>query len=236
MPSGLGAIPNRWSKPTSEHELADPVESRGRRLQSGWKKVVLPHIFFPNGGKGMKMTKTTKNLVTISMLMAFAFVGYAIQITSPFAPFLKFDLSEFFCILGAMIFGPLIGVLIVFVKVLLHFIFIDPEPIGHAMNFIAVSTMVATISLIFRPFKETSRKWLWLVLAIVAGVIARALVMIPANFIAMKFWWGSFFPNAGDAMIYVYASSIPFNITQGILSGTLTGPLYEAYERWLKGN
>jgi riboflavin transporter FmnP len=178
------------------------------------------------------MTKTTKNLVTIAMLMAFAFVGYVLQIVSPFSPWLKFDFSEFFCILGGMLFGPLVGLLITAVKVLLH-MFVEPEPVGHVMNFIAVGTMVVVTSLIFRQFKDSPKKWLWLMIAIIAGVVARALIMIPANFIAMKFWWGSFFPDSQSAMIFVYASSIPFNITQGILSGTMTGPLYEAYERWL---
>lgn len=179
------------------------------------------------------MTKTTKNLVTIAMLMAFAFVGYALQVTSPFSPWLKFDFSEFFCILGGMLFGPLVGLLITGVKVLLHFLFIEPEPIGHTMNFVAVGTMVVVISLIFRQFKDSPKKWLWLIIAIMAGVVARALIMIPSNFIAMKFWWSSFFPEAQTAMLFVYASSIPFNITQGAISGVITGPLYEAYERWL---
>jgi riboflavin transporter FmnP len=182
------------------------------------------------------MTKTTKNLVSIAMLMAFAIVGYMLQVTSPFSPWLKFDFSEIFCILGGMIFGPLIGLLIVAVKVLMHFLLVEPEPVGHVLNFIAVGTMVVVISLIFRAFRDSPKKWLWLIIGIVAGVVSRALIMIPANFIAMKFWWGSFFPSAQDAMLFVYASSIPFNMTQGILSGTVSGPLYEAYERWLNGN
>lgn len=182
------------------------------------------------------MTKTTKNLVTIAMLMAFAFVGYYIQIPSPFSPWLKFDLSEFFCILGGMLFGPLVGLLVTGVKVLFHYMFIEPEPVGHVMNFVAVGTMVTVISLIFRQYKESPKKWTWLMIAIISGVIARALIMVPANFIAMKIWWSNFFPDAQASMIFVYASSIPFNITQGAVSGVITGPLYEAYERWLNRN
>jgi hypothetical protein len=60
--------------------------------------------------------------------------------------------------------------------------------------------------------------------------------MVPANFVAMKIWWSSFFPDAQASMVFVYGSSIPFNVTQGAVSGVITGPLYEAYERWINKN
>ncbi len=180
------------------------------------------------------MTKTTKNLVFISLLMAFAFIGFAIQITVPMLAPLKFDLSEFFCILGGLIFGPLVGLLIVAVKVILHFFFFEAEPIGHIMNFIAVGSMVVVSSLIFRPFREKSSKWMWLIVGIVAGVLVRTAIMIPTNFVVLKFWWGNYFPNAAAAQAFVYGTSVPFNLIQGAVSGAITLPLFTAFERWLE--
>lgn len=186
---------------------------------------------FPNGGKE-KMAKSTKNLVIISMLMALSFIGFAIQFTIPMIAPLKFDLSEFFCIIGGLIFGPLVGLLIVAVKVILHYFFFEPEPIGHIMNFIAVGSMVVVSSLIFRPFREKQNKWMWLIIGIVAGVIVRTAIMVPTNFIVLKHWWGSFFPDAVAAQAFVYGTSIPFNLIQGVASGAITLPLFAAFERW----
>ena len=177
------------------------------------------------------MTKTTKNLVIAAMLVALAVVGMIPQVPSPFNPALQFDLSEFFCILGGLIFGPWVGLLITFLKTAIHFLTFGGDLIGHALNVVAVGVMVVVVSSIFRPFKGTPKKWLWMVIAVVSGVIARTLVMIPVNFITTSTIW--LIPDQTARMVFVFGSSVPFNLTQGVLSGMITGPLYEAYERWL---
>ena len=180
------------------------------------------------------MTKTTKNLVTIAMLVALAVVGMIPQVPSPFNTNLQFDFSEFFCILGGLIFGPLIGLLIVFLKTSIHFLLFGGDLIGHGLNIVAVGVMVTVVSMIFRPFKDSPKKWLWMVIGIISGVIARTLVMIPVNMITTSTIW--LIPDATARMVFVYGSSVPFNITQGAISGVISGPLYEAYERWLNNN
>lgn len=180
------------------------------------------------------MTKTTKNLVTIAMLVALAVVGMIPQVPSPFNVNLQFDFSEFFCILGGLIFGPLIGLLIVFLKTSIHFLLFGGDLIGHGLNIVAVGVMTVVVSMIFRPFKDSPKKWLWMVIGIISGVIARTLVMIPVNMITTSTIW--LIPDETARMVFVYGSSVPFNITQGAISGVISGPLYEAYERWLNNN
>lgn len=177
------------------------------------------------------MTKTTKNLVVIAMLVALAVVGMIPQIPSPFDANLKFDFSEFFCILGGMVFGPLVGLLIVALKSAIHFGLFGGDLVGHLVNIVSVGVMVVAISLVFRPFKDTPKKWLWLVISIIVGVVARVLVMIPVNMFVTSTIW--LIPDQTTRIVFVYGASVPFNLTQGIVSGVVTSPLYEAYERWL---
>ena len=70
-----------------------------------------------------KKVLTTKNLTMIAMFSAISAVLMVFEIQLPFSPsFVKFDFSDLPVMLGGFLIGPFAGGIIVFMKILLHFL------------------------------------------------------------------------------------------------------------------
>lgn len=181
----------------------------------------------------MSYLNPTKKLVIASLLVALSFAGMMFQVSYPINPNLRFDLSEIFCLLGGIVLGPWVGLLIVAIKSLMHMILIQWEPIGHTMNVLAVGSMVVVTSLIFSSFRANKKRWGWLVLALLVGIIVRTLIMIPTNLLVIRLWWGLYFPDMNAALFFVYIAAPSFNLIQGIASGIIAMPLLKAFETYI---
>ncbi len=181
----------------------------------------------------MANLKPTKKLVVAALLVALSLAGMMFQVSYPVNPYLKFDLSEIFCILGGILLGPWVGLMIVALKSYLHLLLGSYDIIGHTMNVLAVGSMVVVTSLIFRPFRTNKNRWGWLVFALLMGVIVRTLIMIPANLLVIKLWWGSYFPDMNAALFFVYIAAVSFNLIQGVASGIVAMPLLKAFETYI---
>ncbi|HOO96268.1 MAG TPA: ECF transporter S component [Caldisericia bacterium] len=185
-----------------------------------------------------------RKISIIGLLSALAFVGMFVQISFPLAPFLKFDLSEIFCLLGGIVLGPISGLIIVVIKSFLHYVIIEPEIFGHVMNVIAVGTMtiVASYAYIFSQKVRGSSKVqnFWFAGGLVVAIIARTAIMIPANWLAIlytpykdHFMLNGVF-NWEFAGIYVYTQSLFFNLIQGVASAALFTPLLLLWNNSIK--
>jgi len=193
----------------------------------------------------MGATKQIRSMVIIALLSALSFAGMFIQFSFWLAPWLKFDLSEIFCILGGIIFGPWIGLLIVGLKNSLHMM-VSPDPIGHAMNFFAVGTMTVIVGyfclLAKKRNKQPAERYPWIVAGLIVGLIARIGIMIPVNWVAVLYtpYKEVFMTEAGYnwefARAYVYTTTTIFNGIQGVVSAVLVTPLLLVWEKVLRPN
>ncbi|MDU1854681.1 MAG: ECF transporter S component, partial [Clostridium baratii] len=66
------------------------------------------------------MTKNLNKMVKISLLTGIAFILMFIEIPFPVFPWLKLDLSDVPALMGRFAFGPLAGVSIEFLQVLMN--------------------------------------------------------------------------------------------------------------------
>src|SRR5690625_5111122 len=87
-----------------------------------------------------RSSKLTK-MVVIALLATVSLVLFFISFPLPLLPpYLKVDLSDVPALIAGMIFSPLTGVLVVFLKNLMYFAFKGAtDPIGIPANFIARS-------------------------------------------------------------------------------------------------
>ena len=91
----------------------------------------------------------TKNIVMTGMLGALSTILMLLEISVPFAPtFVKFDFSELPVIIGGFLMGPVYGVMVAAIKILLNFVFngTTTAGIGELANFLgSVLTLIHNI-------------------------------------------------------------------------------------------
>lgn len=183
---------------------------------------------------------TTKNIALIAMFGALAGVLMIFELPLPFiAPsFYGLDLSEVPVMVGTFALGPLAGVAIEVVKILVKLVLKPTSTgfVGELANFTFGCVMVVSAGLIYK-YRRT-RKGAMAGLAVgtvlfaIVGIIGNALVMIP--------FYGNFMPIdnilAAGAAINPAVSSIwtfavvcvgPFNLVKGVVVSLITVLVYK---------
>ena len=155
-------------------------------------------------------TITTK-LVVAGMLTAVAIVLQYIEFSIPIVPsFLKLDFSDLPELIGAFALGPWWGVVICFLKNLIHLLFGSSGGVGELSNFLlgAVFSVVAGYIYKFRMTKGGA------LAACLLGALAMALVSFPINYFivypAYAFMW---FKNDMAPIIGMYKTILPVSDT-----------------------
>lgn len=100
-----------------------------------------------------------RTIAQIGMLSAIAVILMLFEIPLPFAPaFYKIDFSEVPVLIGCFVMGPLAGVVIEFVKILLNFVIngTDTVGVGEVANFLIGCSLCVPAGLIYR--KNKTRK------------------------------------------------------------------------------
>ncbi|SFS97618.1 ECF transporter S component [Marininema halotolerans] len=178
------------------------------------------------------MTKqgSTMKLTTVSILAGFAFLMQYLNFPLPmFPPFLKVDFSELPALVAGLMFGPLAGVLVEFLKNLLHYLFSGSDtgiPIGQLANFVAGSIFVVTTVLITRKLQGIKG----LVTGLTVATILMAVIMSIANYwvilpaYAFLIHWEVVGPAKTSLVLYGIG---PFNLVKGVLTALLFIPLYQ---------
>lgn len=95
---------------------------------------------------------TTRKMVIIGIFSAISAVLMLFEIPMPFAPsFYKLDLSDLPAVIGGFAFGPMTGVMIEFIKILLNLILNGTQTafIGELANFIVGCSYVLPASIIY---------------------------------------------------------------------------------------
>lgn len=172
---------------------------------------------------------TATKLTTVSLLSGFAFIMQYLNFPlPPFPAFLKVDFSEVPALIAGLLFGPWTGVLVAFIKNLLHYVFTGSEaglPIGEMANFLAGSVFVVITVWIAR--RITGLKGL--VTGLVVATTTMAVVMSVANYwvilpaYAFLINWTVEGPEKMALVLYGIG---PFNLVKGLLIALVFVPLY----------
>lgn len=127
-----------------------------------------------------KKVLTTKNLTMIAMFSAISAVLMVFEIQLPFSPsFVKFDFSDLPVMLGGFLIGPFAGGIIVFMKILLHFLLNGTTSffVGDLSNLLLTLSFVLPASFIYQQ-KKTKKTTIQ---GLLVSIICTSLLAIIFN-------------------------------------------------------
>lgn len=190
--------------------------------------------------KNNKNMTHTRKLVITAMLSAIAAVLMIIEFPLPFIapPFYKLDFSELPVLIGAFSLGPVAGITIEAIKILVNFIINGSTTggVGEIANFVIGCSFVLPASLIYKHKKTKANAILSMVIGTVCmavlGVFINAYVMIPiySNFMPIEqiIQMGKdIVPYIKDTLTFCIFCVAPFNVIKGVLISTITAFIYK---------
>lgn len=175
-----------------------------------------------------KQSKTSRlakmgMLVAISVILVY-FIHFPII---PGITFLEYDPADIPILIGTFAFGPLAGILLTIVTAVIQGATVSASGgvYGILMHIIATGAFVLVAGLIYKG--EKSRKKA--IIALACGVLAMALVMVPANLFITPIFMGT--PRA--AVIKMLPLIIGFNFIKAGINGIITFFLYKRISNFL---
>ena len=186
------------------------------------------------------MKKKQKNqllkICVIAMLSAIAFVLMLYEFPTTFIPaaaHLKMDFSDIPALFGAVVFGPLTGVVIELIKNLLELIVKGlgtQMGFGNIMNFIVGCAFVVPFTLAYNALKKKLGENKSIVIAGVIGVIAIIGIGIGANYFVTPLFYKHFMGITFDSATLwtaIWAASA-VNAVKGVMLGIVSVPIIKA--------
>ena len=191
--------------------------------------------------KNTKAKLTTQTLCFIGLFGALSTVLMMFKVPLFFAPtFMKLDLAELPAILGSFMFGPVAGVCIVFVKILLNLLIsgTDSMYVGELSNLLLSSCYVLCASLIYSRHKTKKRAAIALVVSViitsVVAIISNTFFIFPAYAVVYGLEMDTLVKMAGavnplvhDTFTMMLWSVFPFNVVKLTLVSALTFLIYK---------
>ena len=192
---------------------------------------------------------TTHNLTVAAMLSAVAFILMFIEFPLPMLipSFVKMDFSDLPALLGAFALGPVYGVVISFMKNLLHIIIKGTSTacVGELCNFMLGAVFSALAGFIYKHRK--SRKTA--ILGALAGAAAMALFSVPVNYYISYPVYAKMFggldqiiaayqvlrPGTDGLMEALLVFNMPFTLLKGTIDAALTFLIYKPLSPVLHG-
>ena len=196
-------------------------------------------------------TNNTKSKVNIrllvgtGMLSGLAFVLQYLEFPIPIMPgFIKFDFSDLPALIGAFAYGPLAGVIVEFIKNLLHCTVTQSFTVGELSNFILGAVFTATAGLIYK--KNKSKKGA--IIGAVVGSVVMGIVRFPSNQYIVYPAYTKYMPleaingaysehlrSVGKLWQALLIFNVPFTIVKGLISTLITVLIYKRLSPVLKG-
>ncbi|NLX69584.1 MAG: ECF transporter S component [Clostridiales bacterium] len=189
--------------------------------------------------KGLKANYTIRDIAKIGLLSAIAFVLMAFaEFPLPLFPaFLKFDISDLPALIGAFAMGPVAGVIIEFVKNLIHFFFrSETGGVGNLANFVVGVSFVFPAGLVY-SLNRTKKGAL---IGMIFGTVAMAILASLANYYVLIPMYARIFSMEAildmmskankaivDVKTYVLYAVIPFNILKAVVISLITMIIYK---------
>ncbi len=187
-----------------------------------------------------KKLLTVQSLVLMGLFGALSGVLMLFEFPLPFLapPFYGLDLSEVPVLVGTFSMGPLAGVIIEFVKILVKLILKPTSTafVGEFANFCIGCALILPAGWVYQR-KKTRKNALWgLVLGTaamsVAGTVLNALVMLPfyGNFMPLESILqagAAIHPAVGNVWTFAVFCVAPFNLVKGIVVSGITLLIYK---------
>lgn len=192
--------------------------------------------------KMKKKVLTSKNVVQIGMFSAIAAVLMLFEFPLPFlAPsFYELDLSEIPVLIGSFSMGPIAGVLIELIKILVKLLIKGTSTayVGDVANFFIGCCFLLPAAIIYK--RHRTRKGA--IVGMVVGTLTMAAVGGVVNAWVLLPFYSSFYGMPMDALIaagtqvnslitslptFVLIAVVPFNLVKGVIVSLITELVYK---------
>lgn len=198
-----------------------------------------------------KKTRTifsTRSLTTIAMLSAISTVLMLFEVPLGFAPpFYKMDISELPVLIGCFALGPMAGVMIELIKIILNLLINGTQTVGvgEVANFIIGCSFVLPAAIIYKKKKTKSSAIIGLVVGtaalVIVGCILNAYVLLPVYSKGLGYpieelikMGTAVNKNITGLNTFVMFAVAPFNLLKGVIDSVLTLLLYKKISPILK--
>ena len=159
------------------------------------------------------------------MVAVFAAISFALQMIAPFPKvggFLEIEFSDLPALTVAFAYGPVSGILVEFLKNLLHCTASTTGFVGEFANFVVNGVFVGVAGLIYMKHKTFKVAMVSLIAATVsmavAGIFVNLYIMLPL-----------YMPTApiSVTMPLVLGTILPFNLVKGAVISLITMLIYK---------
>lgn len=166
------------------------------------------------------MSNRTKQIVTMGMLAALAFIIVAF-VRIPVVMFLKYEPKDVIVTIGGFIYGPLSAFLIsLVVSVVEMFTISETGWIGAVMNLISTCAFACVAAFIYKKKHDFKGA----IIGLVTGIIVMVIVMILWNYLLTPIYMGYPRPAVAAMLPTVF---LPFNLLKGGLNAALVILIYK---------
>ncbi len=197
-----------------------------------------------------KSATKVRMMTQIGLLAALATILMLFEIPLPFAPaFYEIDFSEVPVLLGAFTMGPLAGVAIEFVKILLNFAVNGTitAGVGELANFLIGISFIVPAGIIYRRHKTRKTALIGMLTGTLfmtaIGCFLNAYILLPAYAKAFSMpidglvSMGTAVNGSIDSLLtFVLFAVAPFNLLKGVLVSIVVFIIYKKVSPILKGN
>ena len=198
----------------------------------------------------MKKLFNTKNLVLMAVFAALAAVLMLFEFPLPFiAPsFYEIDLSEIPILIGSFIMGPVSGVIMEAIKIILKLCIKGTTTayVGDFANFCIGICFVVPTSIIYQKIKTKKGA----ITGMLLGTVIMAVAGVVLNYFVMILFYVKAFGmpldkiiEAGKAINPLISNKLnftilcvaPFNLVKGVIDGFVTFLVYKKISTFIKG-
>jgi riboflavin transporter len=178
-----------------------------------------------------------KTLVLIGMLSSISYVLMLLNFPlPPFPQFLMVDFSDVPALIGALILGPVAGILIELLKNVLDYFLTGSAtgvPVGHMANFVAGMLFILPSYYIYQKIKSSKGMTLGLVL----GTVSMAVLMSVLNYYiilpAYTFFLNSPAMTGEETRQMIVTAILPFNLLKGLIISVVFMLLFARMGTWM---
>ena len=196
-----------------------------------------------NSGRSVSSVSrfSAKYIAFVGIFGAIAGVLMFFEFPLPFAPsFYKLDFSEVPVLIGSFSLGPLAGVLIELIKILIHLVLkgTSTAGVGELANFIIGCSFVVPAGIIYLAYKTRKTAIIGMMagtlIMTVIGCFVNAFVLLPTYAVAFHMPIDTLIgmgtavnPRINSLLTFALLAVAPFNLFKGVLVSVITFLLYK---------
>lgn len=174
-------------------------------------------------------TKNLNKMIKISLLVAISVVLMYFDFPIiPAFPWLQIDLSEMPALIGGFAYGPLMGGIIVILKVILRFFLRGTGTafVGEIANIIIGLALVVTAAYVYNRNKSKKTAIVGMIIGAlvmqIAGILANIYILLPLFGMKME---------GAELANYIFLGIVPFNAIKALIVSVITYLLYKKVSR-----